>query len=106
MLAIAKLKGVDASAPIAQILQAVDKEYHSLIDSGQSGKADHVQGLYAWYSKKISQVSVIVLSFNFFLMEIDYSTRSLSEQILLLTTIGVSIKTALSLHLLKSLRSM
>ncbi len=57
VLAVAKLRGVEPTAPIALILKAVDEEYHQLIESGQSGKADHVMALYAWYSKKASQVT-------------------------------------------------
>ena len=56
VLAICQLRKVDKGAPVALQLKALDEEYHHLLDSGQSGKADHVQGLYAWYSKKISQV--------------------------------------------------
>ncbi|KAK3098935.1 hypothetical protein FSP39_024434 [Pinctada imbricata] len=54
--AICKLRGVDAgTAPIALQLKAIDEEYHTLVDSGQGGKADHVQGLYVWKSKQASQ---------------------------------------------------
>ncbi|XP_048244538.1 uncharacterized protein LOC124123872 isoform X1 [Haliotis rufescens] len=60
-LAIAKLRGVDATAPISLQLKAIDEEYHHLIDSGQSGKADHVMELYAWYSKKASQEGAAAL---------------------------------------------
>ena len=35
---------------------AVDKEYHQLKESGQTHKADHVQQLYAWKSKRALQV--------------------------------------------------
>ena len=57
--AICKLRGVDASsAPIALQLKAIDEEYHHLVESGQSGKADHVMGLYAWKSKQASQVGL------------------------------------------------
>lgn len=55
--AICQLRGVDAAtAPIALQLKAIDEEYHHLVSSGQSGKADHVQGLYVWKSKMASQV--------------------------------------------------
>ncbi|KAL5007933.1 hypothetical protein ScPMuIL_013514 [Solemya velum] len=53
--AICKLRDVDATAPLALQLKAIDEEYHSLVDSGQSGKADHVQLLYAWRSKQAMQ---------------------------------------------------
>ncbi|XP_076442616.1 uncharacterized protein LOC143281313 isoform X2 [Babylonia areolata] len=55
VLAICKLRNVDAGAPVAHQLKALDQEYHHLIDSGQGGKAEHVQSLYAWFSKKVSQ---------------------------------------------------
>ena len=55
-LAICKLHGVAASAPLALQLKAVEAEYHSLKESGQSHKADHVQSLHAWKSKKALQV--------------------------------------------------
>ena len=55
--AICKLHGVDASAPLPLQLKAIDREYHSLISSGQSSKADHVMELFAWKSKQASQVS-------------------------------------------------
>ncbi|XP_061164365.1 uncharacterized protein LOC133173398 [Saccostrea echinata] len=54
--AICKLRGVDsASAPIALQLKAIDEEYHHLLNNNQSGKADHVMGLYVWKSKQASQ---------------------------------------------------
>ncbi|KAK3093084.1 hypothetical protein FSP39_010869 [Pinctada imbricata] len=60
--AICKLRGVDAgTAPIALQLKAIDEEYHALVDSGQSGKADHVQGLYAFKSKQASQVGMVYI---------------------------------------------
>lgn len=56
VMAICKLRGVDSSAPVSHHLKALDQEYHHLVESKQSAKADHVQALYAWYSKKLSQV--------------------------------------------------
>ena len=47
-----------ASAPLAHKLKAIDQEYHHLVESGQSGKADHVQGLFQWKSKQATQVHV------------------------------------------------
>lgn len=52
-LAICKIHGVSSSAPVALQLKAVEAEYQALKESGQAHKADHVQGLYAWKSKKI-----------------------------------------------------
>lgn len=60
--AICKLRGVDAAtAPIALQLKAIDEEYHHLVGSGQSGKADHVQGLFLWKSKQASQVILLII---------------------------------------------
>ena len=56
--AICELHGVRAGAPLALQLKAIDAEYHQLLDKGQSGKADHVQTLFAWKSKMASQVSL------------------------------------------------
>lgn len=56
VLAICKLRGVDASAPVSLQLKALDEEYHHLLDTGQSSKADQLQNLFVWYSKKASQV--------------------------------------------------
>lgn len=56
-LAICKLHGVAPSAPVAVQLKAVEAEYHGLKDAGQTHKAEHVQMLHAWKSKKILEVS-------------------------------------------------
>ncbi|CAK8678105.1 unnamed protein product [Clavelina lepadiformis] len=50
--AICRLRGVAPNAPIALQLKAIDEEYKSLLESGQSGRADHVQSLYVWRSKQ------------------------------------------------------
>ena len=55
-LAICKIHGVPPSAPIALQLKAVEAEYQSLKETGQTHKADHVQSLYAWKSKKVLEV--------------------------------------------------
>ena len=55
-LAICKLHGVPSSAPLALQLKAAEAEYQALKDAGQSHKAEHVQSLYAWKSKKALQV--------------------------------------------------
>ena len=60
-LAICQLHGVPATAPLALQLKAIEAEYHSLKDAGQSHKADHVQQLHAWKSKKILQVKCITV---------------------------------------------
>ena len=56
-LAICQLRGVDGSSSLSLQLKSIDEEYHHLIDSGQSGKADHVMALYAWKNKQATQVS-------------------------------------------------
>ena len=48
-----------SSAPLALQLKAVEAEYHGLKEAGQTHKAEHVQQLYAWKSKKALQVRVI-----------------------------------------------
>lgn len=58
--AICKLHGVLASAPIALQLKAVESEYQSLKEAGQTHSADHVQALYAWKSKKVLEVCMYV----------------------------------------------
>ncbi|XP_025103726.1 uncharacterized protein LOC112569887 isoform X2 [Pomacea canaliculata] len=59
VLAICKLRGVDASAPVSLQLKALDEEYHHLLDTGQSSKADQLQNLFVWYSKKASQEGAV-----------------------------------------------
>nr|XP_009859922.1 uncharacterized protein LOC104266112 [Ciona intestinalis] len=54
-MAICKLRGVPPNAPLALQLKGIDEEYKALLESGQSGKADHVQMLYAWRSKQALQ---------------------------------------------------
>lgn len=55
-MAICKLHGVFPTAPVAVQLKAVEAEYYSLKEAGQTHKAEHVQGLHAWKSKKILEV--------------------------------------------------
>lgn len=55
-LAICKLQGVPPSSPVALQLKAVEAEYQDLKEAGQTHKADHVQALYAWKSKKVLEV--------------------------------------------------
>ena len=55
-LAICQLHGVGSSAPVSLQLKAVEAEYHSLREAGQTHKADHVQNLHAWKSKKVLEV--------------------------------------------------
>lgn len=58
-LAICKIHGVPPSAPFGLQLKAVEAEYQSLKETGQAHKADHVQALYAWKSKKVLEVSLV-----------------------------------------------
>ncbi|XP_071962692.1 uncharacterized protein [Antedon mediterranea] len=52
---ICQQRGVDPKAPLSRVLQAIDEEYKFLLESGQSGKADYVQGLYIWKSKQATK---------------------------------------------------
>lgn len=58
-LAICRLHGVSPSAPLPVQLKAIEAEYHSLKDAKQTHKAEHVQSLHAWKSKKILQVCLV-----------------------------------------------
>lgn len=58
-LAICQLHGVSSSAPVSLQLKAVEAEYQSLKEAGQTHKADHVQNLHAWKSKKVLEVRVL-----------------------------------------------
>jgi len=58
-LAICKLRGVAPGADLALQLRAVEQEYHMLKETGQSAKADHVQSLHAWRSKRALQVFML-----------------------------------------------
>ena len=55
-LAICQLRGVGPGAPLALQLKAVEAEYLALKDGGQTMKAEQVQLLYAWKSKRALQV--------------------------------------------------
>lgn len=54
--AICRLQAVVPNSPLSLQLKAIDVEYHQLVHSGQSGKADHVQALFVWKSKQATQV--------------------------------------------------
>ena len=60
--ALCEMQGVGRNASFAAQLKAIDKEYHHLLDQGQSEKADYVQKLYAWKSKQTTQVCRIASS--------------------------------------------
>lgn len=49
--ALTRDRGYNASSDIDQ-LKALDEEYHTLLDKGQSEKADYVQKLYAFKQKQ------------------------------------------------------
>ena len=59
--AICRLHGVPPGAALPAQLKAIDTEYHQLLDKGQSGKADHVQALFAWKSKMATQVMCVII---------------------------------------------
>ena len=67
-----------ASAPLALQLKAVEAEYHSLKEAGQTHKAEHVQSLHAWKSKKALQVS-LSLSLSLFPLYIYLNRYSSSS---------------------------
>ena len=54
--AICKLRNVEEKAPIEKKLKALDEEYHHLLQSGQSHKADQVQNLYLF---KVQQTKMV-----------------------------------------------
>lgn len=56
ILAVCKLHGFLGRPTVENQLQALDTEYQQLKDQGQSGKADYVQTLYIWLSKKSGKV--------------------------------------------------
>ena len=58
ILAVCKLHGYRGTPTVQNQLQALDKEYQQLKEQGQSGKADYVQTLYVWLSKKTGKVTV------------------------------------------------
>ncbi|KAI3363416.1 hypothetical protein L3Q82_012034 [Scortum barcoo] len=57
ILAVCKLHGFLGTPTVQNQLQALDKEYQQLREQGQSSKADYVQTLYIWLSKKTSKDS-------------------------------------------------
>ena len=56
ILALCKLHGFTGTPTLENQLKAVDTEYHQLKEQGQSGKADYVQTLYIWLSKRAGKV--------------------------------------------------
>lgn len=58
ILAVCKLHGFLGTPTVENQLQALDKEYHLLKEQGQSSKANYVQTLYIWLSKKTGKVIV------------------------------------------------
>ncbi|KAM7408369.1 hypothetical protein PAMA_002199 [Pampus argenteus] len=57
ILAVCKLHGFLGTPTTENQLQALDKEYQQLKEQGQSSKADYVQTLYIWLSKKTGKDS-------------------------------------------------
>lgn len=58
ILAVCKLHGFLGTPTTESQLQALDKEYQQLKEQGLSSKADYVQTLYIWLSKKTGKVTV------------------------------------------------
>nr|XP_046256934.1 uncharacterized protein LOC124065539 [Scatophagus argus] len=58
ILAVCKLHGYLGTPTVQNQLQALDKEYQQLKEQGQSSKADYVQTLYIWLSKKTGKMSL------------------------------------------------
>lgn len=54
--ALAEMHGYGRNATNTQQLQALDQEYHQLLEQGFSEKADYVQKLYAFKQKAHHQV--------------------------------------------------
>ncbi|KAM9412568.1 uncharacterized protein ACWYII_026688 isoform 5-T5 [Salvelinus alpinus] len=52
ILAVCKLHGFPGTPTLENQLQALDTEYHQLKEQGQSGKADYIQTLFIFLSKK------------------------------------------------------
>ena len=59
--AICKQRNVSAAASDVEKLKALDQEYHYLLETNQSTKAEQVQLLYQFKAKKI--ISVILSSY-------------------------------------------
>ncbi|XP_038593967.1 uncharacterized protein LOC119917646 isoform X1 [Micropterus salmoides] len=57
ILAVCKLHGFLGKPTVQNQLQALDQEYQQLKEQGQSSKADYVQTLYIWLSKKTGKDS-------------------------------------------------
>ncbi len=57
ILAVCKLHGHLGTPTVQNQLQALGKEYQQLKEQGQSSKADYVQTLYIWLSKKTGKVT-------------------------------------------------
>ncbi|XP_069394858.1 uncharacterized protein [Paralichthys olivaceus] len=57
VLAVCKLHGFPHTPTLENQLRALDKEYPLLREQGQSSRADYVQALYMWLSKKTGKES-------------------------------------------------
>lgn len=62
ILAVCKLHGFLGTPTVQNQLQALDREYQQLREQGQSSKADYVQTLYIWLSKKTGKVCFSLLT--------------------------------------------
>lgn len=70
--AICQLRGVPPGSSIALQLKAIDEEYHHLVQSGQSARADKVQELFAWKSKRAHSMVSYVNTTSFLILYIPY----------------------------------
>ncbi|KAL2083150.1 hypothetical protein ACEWY4_020923 [Coilia grayii] len=55
ILAVCKLHGFTGTPTLENQLKALDMEFHQLKEQGQSTKAEYVQTLYLWLSKKVKK---------------------------------------------------
>ncbi|XP_063048932.1 uncharacterized protein LOC134442896 isoform X2 [Engraulis encrasicolus] len=55
ILAVCKLHGFTGTPTMENQLKALDAEYHQLKEQGQATKAEYVQTLYLWLSKKVKK---------------------------------------------------
>ncbi|KAK7902132.1 hypothetical protein WMY93_018901 [Mugilogobius chulae] len=61
ILAVCKLHGFPGTPTVENQLKALDKEYQQLRDQGQSSKADYVQTLFLWLSRKVGKDNSVAL---------------------------------------------
>ncbi|KAG7462877.1 hypothetical protein MATL_G00189370 [Megalops atlanticus] len=62
ILAICKLHGFSGTPTLENQLKALDMEFHQLKEQGQSVKADHIQTLFIWLSKRAGKDGRVCVS--------------------------------------------